>query len=98
MQMVRIFCLTALVAVLNSNVAWSAPPQSVTLAVENMTCGTCPIVVKKALQRVPGVSAVVVDFEHKTATVTFDQGKATTAELTKATTDAGFPSKLILKP
>jgi len=37
---------------LAAGVAFAAPPHTVTLAVENMTCGTCPIVVKKALERV----------------------------------------------
>ncbi len=83
---------------LTAGVALAAPPQIATLAVENMTCGTCPIVVKKALERVPGVRATAVDFDKKTATVTFDPDKATTARLTQATTDAGFPSKLIAKP
>ena len=78
--------------------AWAAPPQTATLGVENMTCGTCRIVVKKALERVPGVSATAVDFYKKTATVTFDPDKASTARLTQATTEAGFPSKLIVKP
>jgi mercuric ion binding protein len=78
--------------------ALAAPPQTATLAVENMTCGTCPIVVKKALEKVPGVSATAVDFDKKTATVTFDPEKASTARLTQATTDAGFPSKVIAKP
>jgi len=78
--------------------AVAAPPQTVTLAVENMTCGTCPIVVKKALERVPGVSSTSVDFDKKTATVTFDPDKTTSARLTQATTEAGFPSKLIAKP
>ena len=81
-----------------AGVALAAPPQTATLAVENMTCGTCPIVVKKALEQVPGVSATAVDFEEKTATVTFDPDKATTVRLTQATTEAGFPSKLIAKP
>jgi mercuric ion binding protein len=76
----------------------AAPPHTVTWAVENMTCGTCPIVVKKALERVPGVRATTVDFDKKTATVTFDPDKATTARLTQATTDAGFPSKPISNP
>jgi periplasmic mercuric ion binding protein len=79
-------------------VAFAAPPHTVTLAVENMTCGTCPIVVKKALERVPGVSSTSVDFDKKTATVTFDPDKATSAKLTQATTNAGFPSKLIASP
>ncbi len=32
--------LTGLIA---AGVAFAAPPQTTTLAVENMTCGTCPI-------------------------------------------------------
>jgi mercuric ion binding protein len=83
---------------LAAGVALAAPPQTATLAVENMTCGTCPIVVKKALQKVAGVSAAAVDLDKKTATVTFDPDKVTTARLTQATTEAGFPSKLIAKP
>src|SRR5579863_2151986 len=78
--------------------ALAAPPETAILAVENMTCGTCPIVVKKALEKVPGVSATAVDFDKKTATVTFDPDKATSAKLTQATTEAGFPSKVIAKP
>ena len=77
---------------------YAAPPQTTTLAVENMTCGTCPIGVKTALERVPRVTSTSVDFDTKTETVTFDPERATTARLTQATTtDAGFPSKLIAK-
>jgi mercuric ion binding protein len=81
-----------------AGVAFAAPPHTVSLAVENMTCGTCPIVVKKALERVPGVSATSVDFDKKTATVSYDPDKATAAKLIQATTEAGFPSKLAAKP
>lgn len=81
-----------------TGVAFAAPLQTATLAVENMTCGTCPIVVKRALERMPGVSSTTVDFDKKTATVTFDPDKVTSAKLTQATTEAGFPSKLIAKP
>jgi periplasmic mercuric ion binding protein len=97
----RRFTLSSLLVlgmVLTAGMAFAAPPQTATLAVENMTCGACPIVVKKALEKVPGVSATAVDFDKKTATVTFDLDKATTARLTQATTEAGFPSKLIAKP
>jgi mercuric ion binding protein len=90
--------LPVLGMLLGAGTALAAPPQTATLSVENMTCGTCPIVVKKALEKVPGVSATAVDFDKKTATVTFDPDKATTARLTQATTEAGFPSKLIAKP
>lgn len=78
--------------------ASAAPPQTARLAIENMTCATCPIVVKKALERVPGVSSATIDFDKKMATVIFDPDKATSAKLTQATTDAGFPSKLVTKP
>ena len=71
--------------------AWAAP-RTVTLAVPGMTCATCPITVKKALTRVTGVTKVDVDLDNLQAVVTFDDAKTTVAALTKATTDAGYPS------
>jgi len=68
--------------------------QTVTLDVQNMTCAVCPITVKKALERVPGVTDAKVDFDKKTASVSFDPDKANLAALTKATTDAGYPSSV----
>lgn len=70
----------------------AAIPKTVTLAVQNMTCALCPITVKKSLEKVPGVSAVKVDFNSKTATVTYDADKAQPESLIKATTNAGYPS------
>ena len=87
MRRMMIILLTAL-----PFVALAATPKSVTLDVTKMTCETCPIVVKKALEKVPGVSEVKMDFAKKTATVQFDPDKAGAAALVKATTDAGFPS------
>ncbi len=52
----------------------------------------CPITVKKALSRVPGVTDVSVNYETKQATVVFDDTQTTVAALTRATTDAGYPS------
>lgn len=73
-------------------VALAATPKTVTLDVQNMTCGLCPITVKKSLEKVSGVSAVKVDFDKKTATVTYDPDQAQPEALTKATTNAGYPS------
>lgn len=70
----------------------AAAPKAVTLDVKNMTCELCPITVKKALEKVSGVSAIKVDFDQKTATVTYDPDKAQPDALTKATTNAGYPS------
>ena len=66
--------------------------RTVTLAVKGMFCGLCSPTVKKALSKVPGVIDTKVDFETQTALVTFDPGKTDIAALTKATTNAGFPS------
>jgi len=84
--------------ILLSTMAWAAPPRTVTLQVQNMTCETCPVVVRKSLQRVPGVSAASVDFALKTATVTFDPDQVKPTALTAATANAGFPSTLKATP
>jgi mercuric ion binding protein len=68
--------------------------QTVTLDVQNMTCAVCPITVKKALEKVAGVTDAKVDFDKKTANVSFDPDKASPVALTKATADVGYPSSL----
>ena len=69
-----------------------AAEKTVTLAVQNMHCASCPHTVKASLQAVPGVTNVVVSVEDKTAVVTFDDSKAQVDALVKATTNAGYPS------
>jgi mercuric ion binding protein len=73
---------------------WAAT-QTTTLKVPGMTCPTCPITVKKALQRVPGVSTISVNYSQKEVTVTFDYAKTDEKALAKATSDVGFPSQPI---
>jgi len=70
----------------------AADPQTVVLDVQNMTCELCPITVKKALDKTPGVASTKIDFDKKTATVKFDPDRANVAALVKATTNAGYPS------
>lgn len=84
--------VTALIAL--PLAALAASPKTVRLDVQNMTCEVCPITVKKSLEKVPGVSAVKVDFDHQNATVSFDADKARPETLIKATTNAGYPSTL----
>lgn len=71
---------------------WAAT-QTTILKVPGMTCPTCPITVKKALQQVPGVSRITVRYPQKEVTVTFDNKKTNEAALEKATMDAGYPSQ-----
>jgi mercuric ion binding protein len=68
--------------------------QTVTLEVKNMTCAVCPITVKKALEKVPGVTSATVNFDKKQAQVTFDDSVATVDKLREATANAGYPSAL----
>ena len=89
--------LNRIAATLATSIALSAPAwgatKTVTLAVPGMTCPTCPITIKKALNKVSGVSKIDVRYEQKQVAVTFDDTKTDTKALIKATTDAGFPSE-----
>ncbi len=89
--MLRFLILPALL--LSASIA-AAAERTVTLTVENMTCGLCPITVRTAIERVPGVTDVQVDFETKTAVVVFDDAEATVADVTEASRQAGYPAAL----
>ena len=69
-----------------------AEMKTVTLSVPGMNCELCPITIKKAISRVPGVTKVEASYEKKQAVVTFDDAKTTVEALTKATANAGYPS------
>jgi len=70
----------------------SESDSTVTFDVEKMTCATCPIAVRKAMQRVDGVKEVKVSYDDKTASVTFDPTVTTATEIGQASTDVGFPA------
>lgn len=86
------FLFTSLLLV-SSTVAF-AKDITVTLEVPSMDCATCPITVEKALERVKGVKEVDVTFENKLAVVIFDDEVTSPDALTKATENAGFPSRI----
>jgi len=71
-----------------------AGTRTVTLSVPSMTCATCPITVKKALQKVDGVTEAKVTWEPKEAVVTYDDAKTDMNALTSATQNAGYPSSV----
>lgn len=77
---------------LSTPLATAGEVQTVTLDVPGMTCKFCPITIRKALSKVPGVIEAKSDFESKTATVTFDPEKTSLSDLTEATANAGYPS------
>ncbi len=83
------------VAVVLASTAATAAEMTVTLAVDNMYCEACPYIVKESLANVPGVEMVVVSYEQKSATVTYDDQRTTIDTLTSATTQVGYPSRLM---
>jgi mercuric ion binding protein len=92
MKNIKSLLAGAIVALILAAPAW-ASPKTVTLNVSGMTCAACPITVKKAIEKVGGVSKVEVQFDKKQVLVTFDDAKTNTDALVKATTDAGYPSQ-----
>jgi len=92
-KLILMLCLVALP--LGSVVAGEL--KTVTLAVDGMTCSMCPITVKKALRKVQGVSDVTAKYEGDGvgwAKVTYDPAKVSVKDLTHATAQAGYPSRL----
>jgi len=88
--------MLALVFVLTCAVSTAslAAIRSVTLAVPGMTCPTCPITIRKSLERVAGVQTITSDVAQKTVTVTYDDAKTQPTVLTRATANAGYPSSI----
>lgn len=71
-----------------------AAQKMVVLSVPGMNCAACPITVRKALEKVPGVEKVKATLEPPEAAVTFDDAKTSVEKLTEATRRAGYPSSV----
>jgi mercuric ion binding protein len=69
-----------------------AGERTVTFAIDNMTCASCPYIVKKSMAAVRGVANVNVSFRAKTATVTFDEAQTTPEAIAAASSNAGYPA------
>jgi mercuric ion binding protein len=93
--MSRILSALGLFVTLLTGVAATAAERTVTLAVDGMTCASCPYIVRTVLQEIPGVARAEVSYAEKTAVVTFDDAEITVAALTRATAGVGFPSRVI---
>jgi mercuric ion binding protein len=85
--------LTLSVSMVTAPAAFAAE-RTVTFAVDNMTCASCPYIVKTSMTQVPGVENVVVSFETKTATVTFDDARTNPDAIAAASINAGYPAHL----
>ena len=95
--MKKLLTSLSLFILLQSQATFAGELKTITLTVDGMTCGTCPITVKKALRQVDGVTEVNAKYEGKGngwAKVSFDADKTDIDELTFAIEEAGYPSRL----
>lgn len=83
---------TIVLAAVGASGGAMAAERTVTLAVQNMTCASCPYIVQESMSAVDGVEKVEVSFKNKTATVTFDDAKTTVAAIADASGRAGYPA------
>ena len=88
--------LTAIALLIGLSGTAFAEEQTVTLTIEKMYCALCPITVSKAMEQVEGVSQVEVSFETKLAVVTFDDATTGWQQVALASTNAGYPSSLLV--
>lgn len=91
-MLMKQFFAAGLAFLLMTGTSAFAAERTVRLMVENMTCASCPFIVQKTLERVPGVTAAEVSYEDQTALVTFDDAQTDAAALTEATAAIGYPS------
>ncbi|TCS33498.1 mercuric ion binding protein [Paucimonas lemoignei] len=92
--MLKIQYVPLIAALLCASPLALAKSQKVSLNVPTMDCATCPITIKAALVKIPGVTSAKVSYERREAVVVFDDSKTNVDELKKATSDAGYPSFL----
>lgn len=69
-----------------------AAEQVQAFAIENMDCPVCPVTVRKAIEKVAGVTEVSVDYETRTAIAAYDDVRATAEQIADASTNAGYPA------
>jgi len=88
------FILIIFIFLTTNNITRAAENVTAILDVPGMTCKFCPVTIRKALEKAPGVVEVKSEFKTKSATVTFDPAKTNVETLIKTTANAGYPSTL----
>jgi mercuric ion binding protein len=73
----------------------TAESRTVVLSVPDMYSPACPVLARKALQKIPGVQDVRASLERKEAMVVFDPAKTDVDKLVETTKNAGFPNARI---
>ena len=72
--------------------------KKVEINVEGMHCGSCAILITKALRKTPGVVAVNVNYASRKARVEFDEALVGPEKLVALITAKGYPAKIGTDP
>lgn len=75
-------------------VVGAADSVTVLLDIKAMDCASCPLTVKVALKKVPGVAEVEVDYKSQSAKVRYDPAKTQADILAKTVTNIGYPTSV----
>jgi mercuric ion binding protein len=86
-----VIALSLIVSMMAAPAAF-AGERTVTFAVDNMFCASCPYIVKSSMAAVPGVAKVAVSLQARTAIVTFDDAKTNPDAIAAASMNAGYPA------
>jgi len=83
---------TLIAALLLAAPVAAADTARIELSVPGMDCPACPITVRKALEKTPGVKSAKVDLATKSAVVEYNPRATSPERLLKSTANAGYPS------
>lgn len=76
------------------SIAIPADAQILAFQISGMDCAACTVEIRKAVEKVPGVSSAVVDFDSSKATVVTN-GKTDPEAVLKAVTSTGYKAVLL---
>ncbi len=69
--------------------------ETVVLDIPSMHCASCPLMVKKTLEKIPGVKEVTADINTKTARVSYDSRKTNPEDFIEALkNDIGYQATI----
>lgn len=90
--MARWLLSIAISLLLGAAPALAGESKQVVLDVPGMDCSLCPITIRKALERVPGVLEARAFWPEKRAEVKYDPARTTPEALAAAIGNAGYPA------
>jgi mercuric ion binding protein len=91
----KLSLLTFILLLTSFSFAKNDQPNTATFHVDKMTCATCPIAVKKAMQRVDGVESIDINFDSKKAVVIYNADVTNPQAIADAATNVGFSTQQI---